>query len=339
MDKRNLFRQEVINNVKNKYYGSACISTPLPYSVATIGLSLFVIGIITFIMIAEFSDKYTVTGYLNSSKGIAHVYPTQEGIITKCQAAQGMHVKQGEALCVINTKFDSLAKHHKQAEFEQLQTRQMIIQKDILNKKTHLNALKPLLDKKYIPFSVYQTTYDEISALEQNKHQINMQLIKYKQSRNYVIRAPINGVISDVLYQAGQHINPDKPLLNILPDNAHLIAQLYVPVSKSGFINRHDPIIIHYDAYPYQHFGAAIGTIQSISQTILTDAEESKPIRIGEPYYKVTASLDKQTIFLYGQTRPLQQGMTCSVVINGARKKIWQWIFNPLYRYYGEFWT
>ncbi|MDP3706045.1 MAG: HlyD family efflux transporter periplasmic adaptor subunit [Legionellaceae bacterium] len=336
MDKQNLFRQEAINNVKNKYYGSVCVSTPLPYSIVTAGLSLFVIGIIAFMLVAEFSDNYSVTGYLNSNKGIAHVYPTQSGIITRCQAVQGKHVKQGEPLCVINTKYDNLAKHHKQAEFEQLLARQTTIQNDISEKKTHLNALKPLLDKKYIPLQVYEKTYDEMSTLENNQHQITMELIKYKQSQNYVIRAPINGIIANMLYQTGQHVNPNKPLLNIFPDNGHLIAELYVPVSKSGFINKHDPIVIHYDAYPYQHFGAATGTIQSISQTILTDAEESKPIRIGEPYYKITASLDKQTISLYGRARSLQQGMTCSAIIQGARKKIWQWILDPIYRYCGE---
>ncbi len=151
MDKQNLFRQKAINNVKNKYYGSVCISTPLPYSIVTVGISLLVLSILVFMLVAEFSDNYAVTGYLNSNKGIAHVFPTQEGIITKCRAVQGNHVEQGDPLCVINTTYDNLAKHHKQAEFEQLLARQITIQKDIAEKNAHLNALKPLLDKKYIP--------------------------------------------------------------------------------------------------------------------------------------------------------------------------------------------
>lgn len=338
MDKRNFFRKEAIDHVKNKHYGAVCINTPLPYLIISIGLGVISICIIIFIFFAEFSEKYTIRGYLNSNKGITNVYPLQEGIITQCLTMQGNLVKKGEALFVINTNYETLSTHHKPDEFEQLQSRKSAIQKDIVYKKTHLKELKLLLDKKYIPLGTYQATYDEISALEQNIHLINMALIKYKQLKSYVIRAPVTGIISNVMYQTGQHVNTSKPLLNILPDKAHLIAELYVPVAKSGFINQSDNIVIQYDAYPYQHFGVATGKIQSISNSILTDNDESKPIHIGEPYYKITASLDKQTIFLYGKSRHLQQGMTCSAIIKGNRKKIWKWILDPIYRFSGEFW-
>jgi len=335
MNKTSLFRQAAIDHVCTKYYGSVGINIPIPYSIISVTLSALTIGILIFLITAEFSAQYTVKGYLNSSPGISKVYPTQAGMITRCLVTENSHVQQGDRLCIINTTYDHFMASHQHTEFELLKARQVAIQSDIRQKKDHLNALKSLLVQKYIPLRVYQTAHDEISTLETYQHQINMALLKYKQSHTYTIRAPVSGTVTTMMSQVGQHIIPTKPLLNILPDGAQLIAQLYVPVSQSGFINPLNRIAIHYDAYPYQHFGVATGKIQNISQTALSDDEESKPFRIGEPYYKITATLDKQTIALYGKTRPLLQGMTCSAIIQGTKKKIGQWIFEPLYHHSG----
>jgi membrane fusion protein len=338
MGQRNFFRQEVIENIRNKHNGTVCMNTPLPYSSLAIWLMLIVIGIIAFALFAEFSEKFTVNGYLNTDKGVAHIYPTKNGIITTCKVRPGEHVKAGDVLFVIHTTYDNISKELKQNEFKQLKIRKKVIQQEIINKQNHLKNLAELLNKKYIAQNTYQSIKNEISTLENSEHQLKMDMIKYKRALTYTIFAPISGTISNIIYQVGQYVNPAKSMLNILPDNTDLIAKLYVPVSKSGFINPNDKIIIHYNAYPFQRFGVATGQIQNISQTILTDTEESKPIKIGEPYYTIIAKLDKQNITLYGKLRPLQQGMTCSAIIYGAQKKIWQWIFDPLYNFQSGFW-
>lgn len=325
----NLFRKEAFQHSRNT--GSVCINTPFPFLRVTIACILLTFTFIAFTFFYEYSEQYTVRGYLNSNKGITNVYPLQAGIITKCEASQGKLVKQGDVLFVIKTRYDALTHAHKQQEFIRLKHRKLSVTQQIKRKKIYLNTLKPLLDKKYIAASVYHAVDNEISALEQNLDQIIIQLIKYKQSQSYTIRAPIDGFITDVANQVGQYVQQSHSLLSILPSNAHLIAQLYIPTSKSGYITQQDKVTLHYDAYPYQHAGITTGTIQTISQTILLANEETKPIRITEPYYKAIATLDQQTMMLYGKRHPLQLGMTCSAVIKGARKKIWQWVFDPLY--------
>ena len=132
-----------------------------------------------------------------------------------------------------------------------------------------------------------------------------------------------------------QYTNLSKPLLKILPSHADLMASLFVPVKHSGFLHHKNKVIIRYDAYPNARFGSSIAEINEINRSIMTDEEEDKPIRIGEPYYKVTATLDKQVVSVYGATKNIQQGMTISAVIVGSKRKIWQWILDPLYSFYG----
>ena len=94
-------------------------------------------------------------------------------------------------------------------------------------------------------------------------------------------------------------------------------------------------MIIRYDAFPYARFGGVGAYIDGISQSILTDVEEDKPIRIGEPYYKVTARLEQQFVRVYGQQKHMRHGMTVTAVIVGSRRKLWQWILDPIYSFSG----
>jgi membrane fusion protein len=331
-----LFRKEVIDNKKNQNLGSVSINLPLPYQFLTITCVTLVVLILLFLVFGEYSEKFIVFGYLNYPKGIVRVYPSRSGVIVKSSMSQGDKVSKGDALFLIDTSYDGLDKHNEQQEFRQLQKRKKAIEKEIRYKTEFLSELNKLRVKKYISQNTYNEKHDELAALEHNKTMVEMDLIKYKQGGSYLIRSPINGVISSVIYQEGQYTNLGKPLVKILPDDADLVAELFIPVNKSGFLTKENKVIIRYEAYPYQRFGTYQAFIKDISQSILTDEEEEKPIRIGQPYYKATAQLEKQFVTLYGEQKRIQHGMTLSAVIVGSKRKIWQWILDPLYSFYGE---
>lgn len=328
------FREEVFENKKNKNYGSVSINTPLQYIVLTIAFTAIVILIILFLIFAEFSEKFIVSGYLNSTKAVARVYPKMNGVIIHSYLHLGDKARKGDKLFLIDTSY-GLYKNKDHEIFDHLQKGKESIEKEISYKIRHLHALKKLLQKKYISVTSYNEKKEELIELENKRNLIDMNIIKYKQSRSYIIRSPIDGIISSVIYKEGQYTNTSKPLVKIIPDDSDLVAELFIPAKKAGFLNKSNKIIIRYDAYPYERFGTYKATINEISQSIITDDEEEKPILIGEPYYKVMAKLDKQYVMVYGEEKNLQQGMTMSAVIVGSRRKIWQWVLDPLYSYYG----
>ena len=329
MNNKSLFRQEALSSIKNKNYGTVFINTPVSYIMLTAGCGGLVICLILFLVFAEYSEKYIVTGYINVRKGMASVYPKRQGLIVKQYIEQGAHVVKGDALFLVDTSEDGLDVHHKHKILHRLQNSKRVLEEEIAHKTQHLKALKPLLLKKYIATTTYEAQNDEIKALEHKRNQLMLDIILHKQSRAFVVRAPIDGVVSSVLYQAGQNVHSSKPLVQILPLPIDLIALLYVPVGKAGFLNPNDVITIRYDAYPYQQFGTAKGTIRDISQNVLTDDDEEKPFRVGHPYYKATVLLEEQAIVLSGKARPLQHGMTLSAIVDGPRRKIWQWVVSP----------
>ncbi|PJD92516.1 MAG: hypothetical protein CK424_05275 [Legionella sp.] len=316
-----------------RFYGSVSMNIPVPYTVMLICIGLLFGLFVIYSIVADFTQWYVVKGYLNAKSGMVRVYPLRQGVIKRCLVKEGQHVKKGEVLYTVDTTQHDHVSHP--TTYHLLQKRLQYFEQHLKTKQMYLQTIKPLLQKHYVSFLTYQSQQDQINALESNRHEAQMALLRYQQSRIYVVRAPITGVISSLEFGKGQTIDHTKSLLTILPSHTELIAQLYVPVSKSGFLNPSESIVLRYDAYPYQHFGVAKAHIVSITHSVLSDHEEDKPIHIGEPYYKVMAQLDKQFIFLYGHSHALKQGMTCSALIPGAHKKLWRWMFDPFYRYSG----
>ena len=335
MEEQKLFRQELVNGIKNRNYGAVSINTPKQYQALTFGFSFIVLLIILFIMFGEFSEKHIVNGYLESTKGEARVFPSKNGILVKKYIKHGEEVKKGDKLFLIDTSYESYNKNDKNEILLQLEKKKKSIEKELLYKKKHLENLQQLLVKKYISEAAYHEKQEEINLIKSNKSNIELEIIKYKQEKSYVIYSPIDGIISSVIYETGQYINLARPMVKIIPTNADLMALIFVPVKQSGFLENKSNLIIRFDAYPYARFGTVNAIINEISSSILTDLDEDKPIKVGGPYYKVKAKLDNQFITLYGKNKKIQHGMTISAVIVGAKRKIWQWDLDPIYSFSG----
>ncbi|WP_131782375.1 HlyD family efflux transporter periplasmic adaptor subunit [Legionella gresilensis] len=333
--KKELFRQEVFNQKKISHLGVISINTPLSFKFFTYSSVVILLIIILFIIFGEFSDKFLVIGYLNDSKGVVSLYPSKNGVIIKNYKKQGELVKRGEAILLINSLVDNQLLNRNNI-LENLIKRKQSINNDISNKSIQLKKLKMLLTKKYISLDLYNAKKQELVELNRILNTVELDIIKYKQEQFYSIYSPIDGVIAADIFKEGQYVNLAKPLVKILPIKSELIANLFIPTNQIGFINKASKITIRYDAFPYKRFGSYSAVIDTIDETILTDNEDEKPIQIGYPYYKVHARLKSQYVMVYGQPKRLQQGLTITAIINGPKRKIWQWVLDPIFSMYGE---
>lgn len=336
MNKSPLFRPEVMHAKKNQYYGVVSINTPMSYVTLTLGSIILMIFVILFIILGKYSEKTVVRGYLNSTQGIVRVYPKKSGVILKQWIHEGDVVKKGTPLFLIDTSYEGQPPMDTDIFLTQLNARKKRIEKEIRYKRAHVLALKKLFDHHYISEADYHTQQEALTVLENNKNEATMAIIKHKEERSYLIVSSVSGVVSSLIYHPGQYVNASKLLLKIMPKNATLVAELFVPVKQSRFLEGQHQITVHYDAYPYVHFGSAEAAFKHISQSMLTDNEEDKPFPIGEPYYKATATLAQSFITIHGDKKTLQQGMTLSAVIMGSKRNIWQWIFDPFHAFYRE---
>ena len=156
--------------------------------------------------------------------------------------------------------------------------------------------------------------------------------------RQVVIRAPQDGVITALLGDVGQTVQANAALLSLLPQGAKLQAQLFAPSSAIGFLKPNQTVQLRYQAFPYQKFGHHEARVLLVSRTPLQSAdlaalplpESVKTNAAAEPMYRITVALNEQSVRAYGQDQALAAGMQIDADVLLDRRRLIEWIFEPL---------
>ena len=164
----------------------------------------------------------------------------------------------------------------------------------------------------------------ELSALEQER-------IELRARGEAVVTAPIAGAVGVLFVHAGQAVQAGQPLLALLPASSQLEAHLAVPGAAIGFVAPGDEVLLRYAAYPYQKFGQHRGRVARISRNALTAGEGG-----GEPSYRVVVALERQSVRATGSERPLRPGLVLEADILGERRRLWEWLVEPLQTLRGQ---
>jgi membrane fusion protein len=174
------------------------------------------------------------------------------------------------------------------------------------------------------------------SAITRDMSQLSQELTEYESRRTFLVTAPSNGTATAVLAELGQAANPSQPMVSLLPDNTELLAHLIVPSRAIGFLAVDQIVLLRYQAFPYQRFGSYRAHIAEISKTLIMPDEIALPISLKEPAYRVTVALDSQSVKAYGQDFPLKAGMLLDADIWLERRKLYEWVLDPLYSVLGR---
>jgi membrane fusion protein len=154
--------------------------------------------------------------------------------------------------------------------------------------------------------------------------------------RRYVLRAPHDGVVTAVLAELGHSVSAASTLASLLPANTQMRAHLYAPSSAVGFIRPDQAVLLRYQAFPYQKFGHQPGRVVQVSRSPLQASEMAGLSMPGsttlatEPLYRITVTLDRQTVTAYGQAQPLAAGMQLDADVLLDRRRLIEWIFEPV---------
>lgn len=162
----------------------------------------------------------------------------------------------------------------------------------------------------------------------------DLELAENEAKRSTVITAPENGKVTAVAVEKGYIVEPDRSMLSLVPEHAQLMAELFIPSRAIGFVKVGAPVLLRYQAFPYQKFGHGKGIVQSISASALPMGELSllgMASDVTEPMYKVTVKLASSTVQAYGQPQPLRPGMQLEADIMQDSRRIFEWVLEPLY--------
>jgi membrane fusion protein len=168
------------------------------------------------------------------------------------------------------------------------------------------------------------------AAIERQISELEQQLTEGDARRSVVLTAPADGTVTTILAERGQAATPSTPLLSILPAGAQLQAQLLVPTRAAGFIKTGQQVALRYQAFPYQRFGHYLGEVVEVGRTVIHANEAALPLPVDEPVYRVTVRLPAQQVHAYGQLLPLQAGMAIDADVRIDKRRLIEWVFDPL---------
>jgi len=179
---------------------------------------------------------------------------------------------------------------------------------------------------------------NQLAQIERQLANSEQEWTESEAKRRIAVIAPESGIATAVTAEVGQTVDGGRAVVSIIPRGAQLQAHLYAPSRAIGFIRRDDKVLLRYQAFPFQKFGHAHGSVMSISQSPLPAGEFTGNPGGGnaEPLYRITVKLARQTMVAYGKPQPLQAGMLVEADVLQEKRKLYEWVLEPLYSLTGK---
>ena len=183
----------------------------------------------------------------------------------------------------------------------------------------------------------------DVSAVDRDIAAVEQDLAEVESKRELVISAPESGTVTSVQAEVGGRADPSVPLVSVVPAGSKLEAHLLAPSRSIGFLRPGQRVLLRYEAYPYQKFGHYAGTVSSISRSAVNPGELPQQLAgltrltgTNEPVYRITVSISRQDVIVYGKPVSLQPGMQLEADVLIERRRLVEWVLDPLFTLTGK---
>jgi membrane fusion protein len=220
-----------------------------------------------------------------------------------------------------------------------LQYQQQVTQ--LLDQKGRLQSLKRAREALQAEIQSAQTdlasliakSQAEAAGSERTRLVLEQDRLQRRSDSALQLRSPVSGTVTSLLGVIGQRVEPATLIAAIVPADATLQAVLFVPSTAIGFVRTGRRVTLRYDAFPFEKFGQYSGTVTKVSEVDVPAADLEAPTLIGKDknLYRVRVSLDREQIEAYGSAVKLRPGLTLSADIELDRRRLVEWIFDPLF--------
>lgn len=146
--------------------------------------------------------------------------------------------------------------------------------------------------------------------------------------RATAVLAPVAGRVTTFAYDIGQSVPAGTVLATVLPAGTRLEAKLLVPSHAKAAIRSGQRVELRIDAFPYQKYGLVHGTVEQVELSPITDIPPGTAP--GAVLYRATVTLPTDGLTMYGRRTPFEPGMTVQADIFNDRRRLIEWVFDPL---------
>ncbi len=162
----------------------------------------------------------------------------------------------------------------------------------------------------------------ELSALRLKTGELGSRIDQVGEQREYyTLQSPSTGTVQAIKgLRNGSMVSANEVLAEISPDSG-MIVETYIPPKDIGYLTVGTPVNLQIDAYNYNQWGMASGSVTAISADVFTDS--------GQPYFKVRCKLHEDKLVLKnGYEGKLKKGMTLQARFFVTRRTLFQLLYD-----------
>lgn len=144
------------------------------------------------------------------------------------------------------------------------------------------------------------------------------------------LRAPVAGTVQQLaVHTVGGVVTPAQPILSVVPENERLEVEATVLNKDIGFVRAGQRATIKVESFPYTRYGYIEGVVESVSHDAIQDE------KLGL-VYQARVKMMKTALVINGVTVHLTSGMTLTAEINTGKRRVIDYILDPLKQGAGE---
>mgnify|MGYP000014662183 CR=1 FL=1 len=214
---------------------------------------------------------------------------------------------------------DAMKTQEKELIIEQRNLKTLAIQ--------HASLEQELQENQYNRLQLNNKLAESQNDIANKMAEIEQSIVAIDSRINYTMVSPISGTVTAIKVYEGAAINTEEVIMAVTPNDSSLQANLFVPNRSIGLIHIGDKVNLKLDAFPYERFGTVPATLTAISIVpTVNHLQNSK-----QSDYLVQATLEKNTIKVYGKQTAFQSGMSFKADIVTQKQSIIAWLFDPIF--------
>lgn len=175
-----------------------------------------------------------------------------------------------------------------------------------------------------------RTAQDELNTAANDMAQTDEQLAKLRDRLERVdVVSPVDGVVQDLKFRTvGGVIAPGSTLMNIVPLDGKMHAEVRVLPTDVGFVKKGEEVRLKIGTYDFMRYGIIDGTVKMVSSYSTLDEKQN-------PYFKVVISVDKNYV---GDdvNKQIEPGMTVQADIVTDRQSVLRYLLRPIFVAFGQ---
>jgi HlyD family secretion protein/adhesin transport system membrane fusion protein len=139
------------------------------------------------------------------------------------------------------------------------------------------------------------------------------------------IRAGVDGVVTGLVTERpGLVVGAGETLMNIVPSNDNLVAEVKLSPKDVGHIQAGIPVFVRIDSYKFGRYGGINGTVERVSADTFDDDPEFGP------YFKTRIRLEQDYVGPDPASNKIVPGMTLTADIKTGEKSLLSYLVRPV---------